>query len=58
MFEQAKGVVWYLFKNDNELFICRIDHLLKMKKRLVRKPIVNVNVKRLGMPRKKRNVLV
>jgi hypothetical protein len=28
------------------------------RKRLGRKPIVNVNVKRLGMPRKRRNDLL
>jgi hypothetical protein len=56
MFSQAKE----LFKKKEimDYSICRIDHLLKMKKRLVRKPIGNVNVKKLGMRRRRRNVLV
>jgi hypothetical protein len=52
MFELSKKS----FCGITKMFFYRIEHLLKMKRRPVRRPIVSVNVKKLVMQLKKRNV--
>ena len=49
---------WIFVKKNSNLFYYRTEHLQKMKRRPARRLIVNVNVKRLEMQQKKRNVSV